>query len=239
MLRSRFALFWNKYRPGRTVLFALALAQPVGATGQPDQLPPELAARFPAIDARAVRQPFNGGDLVRLTDSLAAPYSTELEQARAIFAWISEYIAYDCGSENRLEKEPDEAVDPLNYTQVQLENILRTRRTRCDGYAFLFKLMCNLAGIYCTVLEGYARFSGRQVDPATVQPNHAWNAARLDGRWYEIDPTVGSGHCEGRRFRRQRTEQYFGMSEDLIERLYIPVEDSRRSFNQGRINLKH
>jgi len=193
---------------------------------------------FGNVDAYASRLRIRGNDIEQLTDTLTAPFSTELQKARAIFVWISENIAYDCGSENRLEAEPEEAIDPLYYTQVQLGNILKTRRTRCEGFAFTFKLMCNLSGIYCSIQEGFARFGGEKVDPATVMPNHAWNAVCLDGNWFEIDVSAGSGACEGRRFRAGRKEEYFCMSPKLLERLYIPIDDHRRSNNQGWITLK-
>ncbi|TNE54066.1 MAG: hypothetical protein EP344_14555 [Bacteroidetes bacterium] len=197
------------------------------------------AAGFAAIDARARKIRLTDGDIIRLTDSLTRPYTTEMDQARAIFAWVTAHIAYDCGGENRLEAEPEEALHPHFYSQIQLENILKTRRTRCDGFSFLFKLMCNLRGIYVSRVEGYGRFRGERVDPATVQPNHAWNAALLDGHWYEIDPTIGAGSCSGTRFARQRNDACFGLSPELLRERYIPVYDHRQLHNQGRLPVGH
>lgn len=194
---------------------------------------------FSAIDAYARSLPFRGEkDIILITDSLTGRFDTDLEKGRAIFIWITENIAYDCGSRNRLEAEPEEASHPLYYTQQQLGLIMKTRRTRCDGYAFMFRLMCRLAGIYATTREGYARFAGGRVDAATVEPNHAWNAVCYDGEWYETDVTASAGHCEGGQFRRERDEAYFRMSEKMVERLYIPIEDGRHSNNSGRIILK-
>lgn len=194
---------------------------------------------FSVIDAYARSLPFRGEkDIIRITDSLTGRYGTDLEKGRAIFAWITEHISYDCGRQNRIEAEPGEAVHPLYYTQQQLELIMKTRRTRCDGYSFLFKIMCRLAGVYATTMEGYARFAGGRVNAATVEPNHAWNAVCYDGNWYETDLTAAAGQCEGGQFRRELGEEFFQMSEKLLERLYIPIWDSRRADNSGRIILK-
>jgi transglutaminase/protease-like cytokinesis protein 3 len=194
---------------------------------------------FQAADDHARSLPFRGdADIVHITDSLTAPFGNEMEKGRAIFVWITENIEYDCGRRNRLREEPDEALHPLYYTRQQLQLILATRRTRCDGYAFLFRLMCRLAGIYATTMEGYARFSGEKVDPATVQPNHAWNAACFDGVWYEMDVTAAAGQCADGNFLRVYGGQYFLMNESLRDRLYIPIDDSRNSINSGRIILK-
>jgi len=196
---------------------------------------PDLAA----IDAYARSLPFRGErDIIRITDSLTGRYDTDLEKGRAIFAWITEHISYDCSKQNRVEAEPGEAVHPLYYTQQQLELIMKTRRTRCDGYSFLFRVMCKLAGVYATTMEGYARFAGGRVNAATVEPNHAWNAVCYDGNWYETDLTAAAGQCEGGQFHRELGEEFFQMSEKLLERLYIPIWDSRRTDNSGRIILK-
>jgi transglutaminase-like putative cysteine protease len=193
---------------------------------------------FSAIDAYAQSLPFYGErDLQRITDSLTNRYPTDLKKGRAVFAWITGHIAYDCGSENRLEAEPAET-HPLYYTQQQVGNILRTRRTRCDGYSFLFKVMCRLAGVYATVQEGYARFAGGRVNAATVEPNHAWNAVCYDGTWYETDLTAAAGQCGGGQFYPMRREAFFQMDESLLKRLYIPIDDQRNSHNSGRIILR-
>jgi hypothetical protein len=48
----------------------------------------------------------------------------------------------------------------------------------CDGYAKSFKLLCDLLGIPCAVIPGYAG------------DGHAWNAVQMeDGQWYLIDTT--------------------------------------------------
>lgn len=200
------------------------------------QSPPD----FSAIDAYAGSLDFRGEtDILRITDSLTGRYTTDLEKGRAIFIWITRYIAYDCGAENRLEKEPEETIHPLYYTHYQLKSIMRVRRTRCDGFSFLFKIMCRLAGIYASVREGYLRSEGGKVNPATVEPNHAWNAVCYDGAWFETDPTAAAGHCEGKSFSRGLREEYFQMTPELLERLYIPVQDHRSSSNSGRIILKY
>ena len=216
----------------RIVLCLLEMGIPVSYT---QAQPPG----FSAVDAHARSLPFpDDKDVIRLTDSLTSRFDSDLEKGRAVFIWITENIAYDCGGENRVKSEPEEAVHPLYYTQQQLANILRTRRTRCDGFSFLFKLMCRLAGIYAPVQEGYARFDGGKVDPDTVQPNHAWNAVCYDGAWYETDLTAAAGQCDGKRFSRGLREEFFRMKPELVERLYIPIRDSRCSDNSGRIILK-
>lgn len=194
---------------------------------------------FSVVDAHARSLPFHGEkDLVRITDSLTNRFETDLEKGRAIFTWLTEHIAYDCGQQNRLEAEPEATVHPHYYAHQQVGLILKRRRTRCEGYAFMFKTMCRLASVYATTREGYARFDGRKVDPAIVEPNHAWSAACFDGEWFEMDLSAAAGQCSGGQFRRERREEFFLLNEKTLERLYIPIEDGRHSNNSGRIILK-
>lgn len=44
----------------------------------------------------------------------------------------------------------------------------------CDSYSKAYELLCNTAGIPVE---------------RTFGPNHAWNAVKLDGKWYQVDAT--------------------------------------------------
>ena len=47
----------------------------------------------------------------------------------------------------------------------------------CDGYAKLFQFLLTRCGVPATTVSGYAGES------------HSWNAVKLDGEWYMVDPT--------------------------------------------------
>ena len=64
----------------------------------------------------------------------------------------------------------------------------------CEGYSKSLKYLANEAGIECEIMQGTATNSTGQTE------NHAWNCAKIDGIWYEIDPTwddpiiIGNGY---------------------------------------------
>ena len=64
----------------------------------------------------------------------------------------------------------------------------------CDGYARAFKYLTNAAGIECELIQGTA------TNTNGASENHAWNAAKLNNRWYYLDVTwddpviVGKGY---------------------------------------------
>ncbi len=73
-----------------------------------------------------------------------------------------------------------------NYQAIGSYSIygaLIEKKCVCEGYAKSFKYILNSAGYECELLQGTATNSSGQTE------SHAWNAVKLDGVWYEVDPT--------------------------------------------------
>src|SRR5437868_3019182 len=101
-----------------------------------------------------------------LAKELTAPYSTELEKVRSIFRWITEHISYNV---MRFQSRPvvyhDDGIESADDTcavlkplNIRVANIVLKRGvTVCEGYARLFKTLCDYAGIRSEIIDGYAR----------------------------------------------------------------------------------
>jgi hypothetical protein len=81
----------------------------------------------------------------------------------------------------------------------------------CDGYAYAFWLLCNLAGINCI------RVSGDATDEDGNTEAHAWNKVQVDGLWYNVDVTWDDPvfYYNGVLTDTIRTE-YFLISDEVI-----------------------
>lgn len=200
------------------ILFLLFLLS--GATSLPAQIPDAQ------IDARSHRIRRGQLDLLQLTDTLTAPYATDREKVRTIFAWITDNIAYDCNFQNARDPLLDDA-DRMTDIQLRLTLVLKNRRALCGGYAFLFKTMCDLAEVEARVVEGKA-YGGY-----TEAEGHAWNAVRLDGRWYWLDLTWASGTCSNGRFQRSYQEAYFLAPINRMLYSHRPAEEFWREEADG------
>jgi len=53
----------------------------------------------------------------------------------------------------------------------------------CEGYARAMQLLLDLQGIDCYIVTGEATNSEGKTE------RHAWNKVRIDGAWYQLDPT--------------------------------------------------
>jgi transglutaminase/protease-like cytokinesis protein 3 len=172
-------------------------------------------ASFSSIDARAEEIDSNSPDT--LSYLLTSPYSTELEKVRSIFFWITDHISYntirfqphpvaytddDYGS----DYDRDSAFQPLDERVARI--VLKKRCAFCDGYARLFKDLCDHAGIKSEVITGYARTN---MNNSEFHCNHKWNAVMIDSNWYLLDATWASGYLSlaGNIFIKDYNDNYF------------------------------
>src|SRR6185503_5445561 len=114
-------------------------------------------------------------------------------------------------------------IKPLNLRVA--ETVLRRKMAVCDGYARLFKTMCDNAGIPCEVVTGYARTGWRA---SRFGSNHTWNAVYFDSAWHLLDVTWASGYTNyrGDEFTRRFDERYFLTPPELFVADHYP-EDVR------------
>lgn len=148
----------------------------------------------------------------KLAISLTEPYVTEMEKVRSIFSWITANVTYNV---RRYKKSPTISYQPFtndndtgalpNLNERVSVNILKSREAVCDGYARLFKNLCDHAGIRAELIHGYAKVYGR---PSRFSSNHAWNAVFIDSAWYLLDVTWAAG------FINSQTNEYVSSQND-------------------------
>jgi hypothetical protein len=149
------------------------------------------------VSTRDITDP---GTLSRI---LTTPYNTDKEKVRSIFLWITENISYyRMNSRNvpvrnrRSVINDDDYPDPgplKPLTERIAIQVLQQRRTYCDGYARLFKSLCDHAAIRSEIITGYAR-SDINTSGDKFGSNHSWNSVYFDSSWHLLDVTWASGY---------------------------------------------
>jgi hypothetical protein len=172
----------------------------------------EAADEFAVIDAHALAAPPSVATSVSsLSAYVTAPAGNEREKARAIFRWITSNIAYGASSEA-------DSCDP---------NVVLTRRRGvCYGYALLFKALADAAGLKAELIIGHSsKFKLSAAEERDDQPNHAWNAVEIAGRWQLVDCCWGAGYLdEQRHFVRRFTPHYFLTAPDAFVCDHFPQD---------------
>ena len=98
-----------------------------------------------------------------LEECRAAGCAGDWETALWLHDWLIDHVVYD-----------------TNYSYYGAQDAIVRGLCVCDGYRKAYSLLLDAAGI-----ESYG-VTSRMI-------NHAWNAVRLDGEWYHVDPTWDDG----------------------------------------------
>jgi hypothetical protein len=163
-----------------------------------------------------------------LSAKLTSPFQTNLEKTRAIFRWITENIEYN--TRNFPVRKSRDVVAPVDdtselkpLTERVADGVLKSGVAVCDGYARLFKSLCDHAGIPCEIVTGYANGDfGR----AKFKSNHSWNAVYVDSGWHLLDVTWASGYVSysGSDFIRAFNERYFFTAPEQFIKDHYPED---------------
>jgi len=192
-----------------TLLFVIATQLLFGQTAKNN---------FSHIDKRVLT--IQSSSVDSLSNMLCSPYNTQIEKIRSIFKWITENIEYDViGYHNTkgiylgLFRPTISTIDSVvqkDYNDRIVEKVLTEKRAICDGYARLFKTLCDKANIQSIVISGYIRWYSDPIGVVTDR-EHAWNAVFINNKWQLLDPTWASGTCDNAitKFTKKYNDFYF------------------------------
>ena len=141
-----------------------------------------------------------------------------LDRVWIIYYWLSQNIRYDIdadfNSHNRHQK---------------AEDVFRTGKSTCEGYASIFKTLCDALRIPCEKVTGYSKDYSFKIDrPQFPEVNHTWNAVQFNNnRWYLIDSAWGTGYIDGNHeYKKDLKLHYFLTRPEHMIYNHLP-EDSR------------
>lgn len=159
------------------------------------------AYNFSAVDSFALSVKYKD-NIVQLARDLAAPYSKDVYKVRSIFRWITDNIAYDYEAINEGKEpgrpdckgNPDCAEIRRKWEDDFLADVLSSRKAVCNGYAKLFRKLCEINNIKADIVPGYSKSNPYTIGNP-LNAKHAWNAVMLDSAWYYLDATWAAGNC--------------------------------------------
>lgn len=165
------------------------------------------------IDNYAFSIHYDGASVSDLASILSHYAKTEAEKARIIYSWIAHNISYDV-----------QAYLSKDYRDSSPQAVLITRKGVCSGYANLYMALARAMGLESSVIDGYAKGYGYVVSQ-TTKINHAWNAVKINNKWYLIDSTWGAGNINSGKFNKQFNPYYFAAPPEQFIFDHFPVEN--------------
>jgi len=101
---------------------------------------------------------------------------TDEEYCRAAFVFLASQIDYNLA-----------AFEQGIQIDIAPEAVLKTQNTICQGYANLFKVLCEAKGIKCFMVTGHGE--GLAISRNQPFDNHTWNCVYLNGSWQLVEAT--------------------------------------------------
>ncbi len=124
------------------------------------------AQDFHLVDAHALKAPASArASLQKMVDYLCTPFADKpTHKARAIFRWCCENIEYDLA---RYHGESSSSQAP--------DDVLKSGKAVCSGYAGVVSSLCSLAGIPCVRISGCSKAAGYRLGMTAgeLKSNHA------------------------------------------------------------------
>jgi transglutaminase/protease-like cytokinesis protein 3 len=184
-------------------------------------------------------QTVNVDSLEGLAIKLTTGLTNDRQKVDAIFYWVIDNIEYDYESLSKPRPYPEFNIEPtfdtVEYHRLYNESVanfvLQRKKGICDGYSRLFKSLCNNAGIQCEIVNGKTK------DPLSnhLMP-HAWNAVKINNKWYLVDTTWASGHGFDT-FTKERDLFYYLTPPELLFLNHYP-DDQRWTLMDKSYNLE-
>jgi len=157
------------------------------------------------IDSPEYIQSTADTDIKRKTLALIAGINNPKQKVKVIHDWITENIYYDWDAFNS---------GNIDSSLGSADEVFKSKRSVCQGYAELFLAMVREAGIPCRLIEGNAIWTSEGQTWQNVyktKVNHVWNEVFLDTRWVILDVTWDSGNKyeNGKFIKGKKNYTYF------------------------------
>lgn len=180
-----------------------------------------------------------------LANRIEKDFSSDTEKVRAAFFWLTKNIRYNLrqlynpkqrsyrfsySSEEEKKQKMQSLIDEL------VNKAFRNKTGVCEEYAQSFKKICDLLNIKSELIKGSVRTDANDI--ANIQdPNHVWNAVKINDRWIIIDATWAAGYEYNRKWIRKFNDYYFDIPIQKIFKTHYP-EDTLWMLRFGRMRIE-
>lgn len=190
------------------------------------------AQDFAKVDSKVQSYPKTFKDTDAFAAQITKDFKTEEDKARAIFDWIAFNVKYDLVAYGVNEQ-------PVAYSfRTQEEKLarqkkfkddiaiktLKSRKGVCQGYATLFAVVAEKAGLEAVIIPGTSKSHPMHIGKAPGASDHAWNAVKIGTEWKLLDPTWAAGVVTGEKpaFVFKFNDGYFFAEPDVFFLNHFP-----------------
>jgi len=175
---------------------------------------------YDKVDARVSLYPKKYATTDQLARQIQQDFTSDFNRVRAIYTWLATNVSYDLKTLYNGETQ-------INFSYSSQEDLSRkltainthtanqtllTNKAICEGYAQAFKKVSEQLGIPCMLVGGFSKSDVRDIGSNPSQEDHAWNAVKIQNKWYLVDATWGAGYTNGDTWV-QRFDDFFFLTD--------------------------
>jgi len=134
----------------------------------------------------------------------------DAESAFLVYKWITKNIIYDCNGDEKSE---------------YAANVFNTGMGISSGIADLFKTMANLLQIEANSVNGIVKYQINDINNLIQEIDYVWNYIIINGTYYLIDVSMGSGACNRNIFQKTFSDFYFGTNPEFFIYSHFPEDN--------------
>jgi transglutaminase/protease-like cytokinesis protein 3 len=203
------------------------------------------AQNFDVVDNKVRLYPKRYASADALATQIEKDFTKDIDKVRAVYTWLALNISYDLETLYNGETQINFSYTDQEDLQQKLKAInthtinktLRTKKAICEGYAQTFKRVSELLGIPCLLVGGYSKGDVSDIGNTPQQENHAWNAVKINRKWYLVDATWGSGYTNAYKWVQQFNDTFFFTNPDEFILTHLPSEPEF-SFTNNSVSKK-
>lgn len=206
-LLSSFLLLAQIFYSGLVYSQITERSQPVEASPLPFS-----RERLKALDqyARDVPRSYES-DTRHLLSYLLKPAHNDYEKVRLVYSWLISHVAYAHGAH----------LGDDFFSRGSLSGLTH-QGLACDGYGLIFQRLAAEAGLEVKAIEGFARDGEKR---PVAKPNHLWDAVKVNGSWWLVDPTWAAGSVNGSTFKSDPDDYFFLAPLDAFSLSHFDFKD--------------
>lgn len=186
------------------------------------------------IDAMVAQYPKTFNSSEELAALIDKDFETDADKARAIYSWITTSVKFDVDTQfskkkkKRLKyKDKVDRAQKLQKRRIQMEKKALTQHLAvAEGYATLYKRVCELCGIYGYIVKGTGKLRTFDIGKLPRMQNHWWNVVQIDKEWFFVDAAMGAGTVDytEKTYQNDFNEKYFFTAPEVFFLNHFPKE---------------
>lgn len=134
-------------------------------------------------------------------------------KVKVMHDWICDNIAYDTDMyfSGRISKQ-------------DYESVLKKKKGVCSGYTSVMNEMCRLAGIESIGIHGFSKGFGYN-GKLGKEPDHEWNAIKINGKWQLVDVTWDAGHVDWKTWIKHYSDEWLFLPPEQFIYSHLPEKE--------------